>query len=361
MDKHEMHAHRPVRPVAMLAFDGADVLDICGPLDALGYSNLWLQARGLATESPYPIEILGTGSQSVTTRFGFEFRVNRHYSERTDPIDTLLVAGGDIETILRDEDLKAWLRLSACSVRRIASICTGAFLLAASGLLEGRRATTHWMYCERLAREYPSIQLEPDRIFVQDGSVYTSGGITSGIDLTLALIQDDWGQEIALLVAQTLVVFLKRPGGQSQFSALLENVAKHRGDFQHLQAWIASHLREDLNVERLAERMSMSSRNFARVFEREVGQSPGKFVEMLRVEAARCQLEQSRLPIEVIADQCGFGNPEHMRRAFQRRLKVSPSDYRLRFQSINLTDGVSGSYRQGLSEPAMSHRGEFRQ
>jgi transcriptional regulator GlxA family with amidase domain len=200
------------------------------------------------------------------------------------------------------------------------------------------------------AKDFPSIQMEPDRIFVRDGAVYTTGGITSGIDLALAMIEEDWGRDIALLVARTLVVFLKRPGGQSQFSTFLLNSAKSRQDFQELQSWIISNPGADLGLERLAARMAMSPRNFARVFEREVGMTPGKFVELVRLEAARCQLEQTKLPVDVIATQSGFGNPEHLRRTFQRRLKVSPHDYRARFRSTQGPErSPFGEDRTGIS------------
>lgn len=335
MNQPSVHTTFPqCRPIAMLAFDGAEILDVCGPLDAFYYAERWLQHLGRATEPVYPRCILGPSAGIVTTTCGMQIRVDRPYREVGGGIDTLLVAGGEVDAARGDPELLAWLRQTAGHTRRVAAICTGAFLLAASGLLEQRRATTHWFYCDRLAQEFPNIRVEPDRIFVREGEVYTSGGITSGIDLALALIEEDWGKEIALQVARLLVVFLKRPGGQSQFSTFVLNAASRR-DFQELQAWIIAHPDADLSVEGLAARMAMSPRNFSRTFEREVGMPPGRFVDLIRLEAARCRLEETRLPVRVIASQCGFGTAEHLRRTFQRHLKVSPQDYRGRFQSEN--------------------------
>ena len=333
MPNGHVHDNGPRRHIAMLAFDGSEILDICGPLDAFYYADRWLRELGRVSEPVYPARILGPAAGPIVTSSGMRIMVDQAFCDVDVEIDTLLVAGGEIDAACNDPALLAWLKQTASSARRTASICTGAFLLAASGVLDGRRATTHWYYCSRLAKDFPSIQMEPDRIFVRDGAVYTTGGITSGIDLALAMIEEDWGRDIALLVARTLVVFLKRPGGQSQFSTFLLNSAVSRQDFQELQSWIISNPGTDLGLERLAARMAMSPRNFARVFEREVGMTPGKFVELVRLEAARCQLEQTKLHVNVIATQCGFGNPEHLRRTFQRRLKVSPHDYRARFRS----------------------------
>ncbi len=333
-DEHA-HDRPPQRHIAMLAFDGSEILDICGPMDAFYYADRWLRELGMVSEPVYPARIVGSAAGPIVTSSGMRIMVDQAFCDVEVELDTLLVAGGEIDAARRDPALLAWLKQTASTARRTASICTGAFLLAASGVLDGRRATTHWYYCDRLAKEFPSIQIEPDQIFVRDGAVCTTGGITSGIDLALAMIEEDWGRDIALAVARTLVVFLKRPGGQSQFSTFLLNPAKTRQDFQELQSWIVSNPGANLSLESLAARMAMSPRNFARVFEREIGMTPGKFVELIRLEAARCQLEQTRLLVDEIATQCGFGNPEHLRRTFQRRLKVSPRDYRARFRSAH--------------------------
>src|SRR5450759_299929 len=228
-------------------------------------------------------------------------------------------------------------RCSGPRARRVASIWSGPFILAAAGLLNHRRVTTHWMFSELLAELYPSVQVDSNLIFARDGNIYTSGGITSGIDLALALVEEDRGREITLAVARTIVVFPRRPGGQSQFSAFLMAEAKNQPDIRELLGWILGHPGEDLSVSALADRMAMSPRNFARLFLSETGETPARFTERARSEAARCKLEQTVLPIETIAEQCGFGNTERMRRTFQRLFDISPQDYRARFRSTLLT------------------------
>jgi transcriptional regulator GlxA family with amidase domain len=212
-------------------------------------------------------------------------------------------------------------------------VCTGAFLLAKAGLLDGRRATTHWASCAELARRYPDTRVEPDPIFVRDGNVFTSAGVTAGMDLTLALVEDDLGREVALEAARWLVVFLKRPGGQAQFSAQLAAQTADRAPLRELQAWIPDHLDEDLSVAALARRACMSDRNFARAFRRETGMTPAAYVEAARVERARIALESGDLAVEEVARQAGFGTVETMRRAFRRRVGVSPINYRARFRT----------------------------
>ncbi|MGZ8676474.1 MAG: GlxA family transcriptional regulator, partial [Solirubrobacterales bacterium] len=249
------------------------------------------------------------------------------------PIDTLVVAGGfGVHEAVGDEALVRWLRSAAGRSRRVASVCSGSFLLARAGLLEGRRATTHWSSCEELARRHPEITVDPDPIFVHDGDVWTSAGVTAGMDLSLALVERDLGRETALAVARWLVLFLQRPGGQAQFSSHLAAQLADRAPLRELQSWIADNLDEDLRVEALADRAAMSPRNFARTFRREIGLTPAAYVEALRVERARQCLEQDSDPIERVADRCGFGTPETMRRAFARRVGIAPADYRARFR-----------------------------
>jgi transcriptional regulator GlxA family with amidase domain len=277
------------------------------------------------------MQVLAATSGPVTSSCGLRIIADKAYSDVQDGIDTLLIAGTpEVSCLLCDPALQDWVRTMAPRVRRLASVCTGAFLLAESGLLDGRRATSHWDYCDWLARDYPSVNVEPDRIFVRDGSISTSGGVTSGIDMVLSMVEEDWGSEVALLVARYLVVFLKRPGGQSQFSAYLTSEAT-RPELKDLQAWIILHLTSDLRVEALAERMCMSTRNFARFFLTETGMTPAKFVEMARIDAARQYLGSTSLSIEIVADKSGFGDPERMRRAFIRQLGVNPQSYRERF------------------------------
>jgi transcriptional regulator GlxA family with amidase domain len=247
-------------------------------------------------------------------------------------IDTLMVVGGDgVSAAERDERLIAFLRRAAARSRRVTSVCTGAFLLARAGLLDGREATTHWSSCSELAERYPSVAVQSDPIFVRSGNVATSAGVTAGIDLALALVEEDLGPKAARDVARWLVLFLRRPGGQSQFSAALAGQRAEREPLRELQAWIVDHLDEDLSVPALATRAYMSPRNFARAFKREVGMTPAAYAEALRVERARALLETAGENVEQVARRCGFGTVETMRRVFRRRLGVSPSDYRQRF------------------------------
>jgi transcriptional regulator GlxA family with amidase domain len=231
-----------------------------------------------------------------------------------------------------DPELVAWVRRAARRSRRVASVCTGAFVLAAAGVLEGRRATTHWRACKDLARLYPGVAVDSDPIFVRDGNVWTSAGVTAGMDLALALVDDDLGRDVALMTARQLVLFVQRPGGQSQFSAQLGAQVAARDPLRDLQHWIAEHPEEDHAVERLAARVSMSPRNFARVFRHEVGSTPAAYVETVRVEAARRLLETTGLGAAEIARTAGFGSPETMRRAFARRVGANPMEYRERFR-----------------------------
>jgi transcriptional regulator GlxA family with amidase domain len=257
------------------------------------------------------------------------------------PIDTLIVPGVPVdEHCTLQPELVAWIRRHAPRARRVCSVCTGAFYLAAAGLLDGRRATTHWRDAPRLARRFPNVHVDADPIFIRDagrhegdGVVWTSAGVTAGIDLALALIEEDVGHAVAMQAARRLVVFMKRPGGQSQYSAALAAQASANGPFEALHSWMAAHLRDDLSVERLAERTRMSPRTFARRYVDEVGRTPAKTVSALRLEAASRELAESRRPLKRIALDCGFGSEQNLRRAFLRRFGVLPLDYRERFMS----------------------------
>lgn len=333
MSKPLFQHDQTCRHIGVLAFTGCDLLDVCGPLNIFGYTNWILQELGKTTQPAYSFEILGDQAGSLATTFGVQLVADRAFSEAGDEFDTLIVAGGAYAPSVRENRAMIdWIRQRALVTRRVASICTGAFLLAECGILAGRRATTHWLYCDQLALEYPDIRVEPDRIYVREHPIYTSGGITAGIDLALALVEEDWGSEAANQVARMLLVFFRRPGGQSQFSSFIPVEAKTRMDVRELQGWIIDHPTEDLSVEALAERLSMSPRNFARVFLKEVGVTPANFVEQVRLNVARSQIEQTKLPLKAVSALSGFGDDEHMRRAFQRHLKISPRDYRERFQ-----------------------------
>lgn len=325
--------HAPTcRHIGMLAFTDCEILDVCGPLEIFSFTNSILQNLGKISQPVYSFEILAEQAGPLKTLSGMKIVADRAFAEAGDEFDTLIIAGGQIMAARKNSEMIEWLRRRSQGVRRVASICTGAFLLAEGGLLDGRKATTHWDYCEHLARDYPALQVEPDRIYIREGEIYTSGGITAGIDLALALVEEDWGSDIANRVARYLLVFFRRPGGQSQFSSFVPVEAKTRMDLRELQGWIIDHPAEDLSVETLAGRLSMSPRNFARVFLKEVGVTPASFVEQVRINVARSKIEQTALPLKAICEQCGFGNDEHMRRAFQRHLKISPQAYRERFQ-----------------------------
>jgi transcriptional regulator GlxA family with amidase domain len=322
------------RRVAVVGFPDAQMLDIVGPLEVFARSGRWLRDHGRRADDAYAVEILAAAAGPFAASSGLQLVAARAFAEVRGGIDTLLVAGGvGVAQAVRDRALLRWLERMAPRVRRLGSVCTGTFVLAEAGLLDGRRVTTHWRACTRLARLYPALQVDPDPIFVRDGDVWTSAGVTAGMDLALALVEDDHGRDVALAVARELVLFLRRPGGQSQFSAQLAVQSADREPLRELQAWIPEHLDADLSVPALARRAAMSPRNFARVFTREVGRTPARFVEALRVEAARRRLEECGDGVDAIASQCGFGTAESMRRAFLRTLRVPPSDYRDRFRA----------------------------
>jgi transcriptional regulator GlxA family with amidase domain len=324
------------RHVALVAFPRAQILDVIGPLEVFSQAATHLRAgKARTTEPAYTIEIVARRAGPIAMSSGIRLVADRSIGEVKSGVDTLLVAGG-LGTIaaIDDELLLAWLRRMAKRVRRLGSVCSGTFLLAAAGLLDGRRVTTHWQVCRELARRYPKLTVEEDPIFVRDGAVYTSAGVTAGMDLALALVEEDHGRETALAVARQLVLFLQRPGGQSQFSAQLAAQSADREPLRALQGWIADHLAEDLSIPSLARQVAMSERNFSRVFAREVGASPAQFVLRARLEAARRRLEESSDGVEKIADECGFASAEVMRRVFLRFLHVAPSAYRTRFRPI---------------------------
>jgi transcriptional regulator GlxA family with amidase domain len=322
-----------VRPITLLAFDDAQILDIAGPLEVFACADRWLRRRGIVRQSVYPLRVVAAKAGPVTTMTGVALHAAERIDRITGGIDTLLVAGGDgVDAARADRKIIAWLQRMASQVRRLASVCNGALLLAEAGLLNGRRATTHWSDTAELHEQFPEVAVEPDRIYVQDGHVYTSGGVTAGMDLALRLVEQDFGRDIALLVAKRLVLFLRRPGGQSQFSHFLPS-GQRPGLLSRVREHVLMHPEHDLSVGTLAGLAAMSPRNFARAFVRETGMTPGKFVELVRVEAAKTKLEQTRLPIDAVARACGFAHPERMRRAFHRQLAVGPSGYRERFSA----------------------------
>jgi transcriptional regulator GlxA family with amidase domain len=329
-------AARATRRIVMVAYPAAQMLDVTGPLEIFAAASQTLaeSAAGRAAPPAYATEIVAPRAGPVTMSSGLQVVASRAIHALREPVDTLMIAGGEGSRALRDDEaFMAWLREIAPRPRRLASVCTGALLLAEAGLLDGRRATTHWAWCESLARRHPRVDVDPDSIFVRDGRLYTSAGVTAGIDLALALVEEDHGRDLALEVARRMVVFMKRPGGQSQFSAQLVSRLPERDPLRRLQAYILEHPEADHSVERLAQRVAMSPRHFARVFSAELGTTPARFVERARVEAARRALEESDAGVDGIAGACGFGSAETMRRAFLRTLRVGPAEYRSRFRS----------------------------
>ena len=321
----------PLR-IAMLAFPDVQVLDVMGPLEVFSRTARWLRDHGHRRDLAYTVEIVSLKRGAFRTSSGLRLFADRSIADVEVGVDTLLIAGGvGVEHYRHNEQLLRWIRRQSKSVRRLASICTGAFFLAEAGLLQGKRATTHWNHCDAFARQFPNVAVEPDTIFVREGSLYTSAGVTAGMDLALALVEEDFGREVALAAARELVMFLKRPGGQAQFSAQLAVQLAEHEPIRDLQAWIVDHPHEDLSVPRLARRVAMSPRNFARVFVRNVGMTPARFVASVRVEAARRLLEDTHEPLEAVCEKTGLGTPESLRRAFVRVLGVPPSQYRDRF------------------------------
>jgi transcriptional regulator GlxA family with amidase domain len=319
---------RGTRDVVILVFDDAQLLDIAGPAQVFAAA-----AESVGGPEPfYRVRIASRDGGPVRTSAGVDIVSEPLSAFRPAEVDTLVISGGEgVHRAMRDATLAEWVCRVADVSRRTCSVCTGAFLLAEIGLLAGRRAVTHWRACDQLAADYPEVTVEADPIFVEDGNVWTSAGVTAGIDLALALVERDVGRRVALQVAQRLVVFLKRPGGQSQFSAALAMQSSDDGDFADLHDWMAANLAKDLRVERLAERTRMSVRNFARLYRARTGTTPAKAVAAMRVEAARAMLEETAAPVSEVARRCGYGDEEAMRRAFIRTLGIAPGRYRTRF------------------------------
>lgn len=319
--------------IVIIAFPRSQLLDLIGPFEIFTSAANIPQSPGYTPVPGYMVEVVsGSGAPWISGELGLSVVPNGNYRDLQGDIDTLLIAGGfGVWDAANDQDLLAWLRTISRQVRRIGSICTGAFVLAAAGLLDGKRATTHWFWCDLLAKTYPGISVESDPIFLRDGKVYTCAGITAGMDLALALVEEDFGPERSLKLAQAFVLFLRRSGGQSQFSALLSAQAATRDSFAELQHWMAEHIAEPLPVSVLAARLNLSPRQFARVFVAEFAMTPGRFVEKLRIETAQRLLRETGYPPKKIAALSGFAGVEVMRRCFLRNLGISAIAYRNRF------------------------------
>jgi transcriptional regulator GlxA family with amidase domain len=314
--------------VLIVVFDEVQSLDVTGPLEVFTGANRYLAARG-ADGPAYRITVASPGGAPVRTSSGLTLVPDADLARAGAP-GTLVVPGGE-GARSGNEDVTAWLRRCAPMAERITSVCTGAFLLAGAGLLAGRRVTTHWAYCDELRRKFPEITVDPEPIYVRDGAFVTSAGVTAGIDLALALVEEDVGRDAALTVARHLVVFLRRPGSQAQFSAQLRAQVARRPAVREVQHWISERPGADLSVDSLAARAGLSPRQFARSFTAETGVTPGRYVDRVRLEAARRELEDTGHGVEQVARNCGYGTSEAMRRAFIRALGVSPAGYRQRF------------------------------
>jgi len=334
-----------LRRIVFVAYEGMVLLDLAGPLEAFNIAAKFVAGK----EGPVPYEctVVSARGGPVLTSAGVSVDTEPAKALDKAPIDTLIVPGATlVDDVTRDQAVVQWVRRKAADCRRVCSVCSGTFLLAEARLLDGLRATTHWLQCGLLSKRYPSVAVEPDAIFVRDGSMWTSAGVATGIDLGLALIEEDLGHKAAVAVARVLVVYLKRSGGQSQYSAILAGQAESDDDdFARLELWIGEHLTEDLGVEALAEKAHMSPRHFARVYVARRGLTPAKAVEAIRLDAARRLLESSQTRIKTVARQCGYRTEERMRVTFIRNLGISPRDFRERFASARFAS--EGDRRRG--------------
>ncbi len=320
------------RRVVIVAFPGLQPLDAVGPFEV--FAGATRVAAMLGRPGGYRITLASTDGQPVWAESGVGL-CTVTLPDATGPIDTLVLPGGEQALSARsDEVLMSWIKAAAPRCRRVATVCTGAFLAAEAGLLNGRRVTTHWASADKLAVEFPALRVDADPIYIRDGKFWTSAGVTAGIDLALALVDDDLGAEVAQTVARWLVMFLHRPGGQTQFASPVWVPRAERSTMRAVQSLVEASPGGDHRLDAMAEVAGMSVRHFTRVFVAEVGETPGRFVERVRLEAARCELETTDDTLDLIASRCGFGTAETLRRVFQRRLSVAPDSYRRRFRVV---------------------------
>jgi transcriptional regulator GlxA family with amidase domain len=338
---------RRERRIGIFVYEGVMALDAVGPADVFGLANVMCRHEDPAAGRQYDVHFVAPHSGPISTVTGFRVAADFSIRDATPAFDTLIVPGGyelrAAEAILALPEVNAWLRRAARHSRRVASICTGAMILAKLGILSGRRATTHWMFCDGLQANFPTVTVEPDSLWIKDGKVYTSAGITAGMDLALALVEEDLGRRFALELARVLVMFLKRPGGQSQFSSELISQLASPDRLEDLVEWIRDHLDRPLTIEQLAQRSKMSARNFQRVFTRQCGMPPAKFIERLRVERARVIIEDTGLSMTEIARKSGFDSEQRMRRSFKRVPGINPADHadRVRRTSVDKANAAS--------------------
>jgi transcriptional regulator GlxA family with amidase domain len=330
-----------LRRVAIIVFDQAQILDSAGPMEILRGASLAVRERFPASAVPaYETRIVAREEGPVRTSCGLTILATDSFATARKDVDTLVVAGGVMDSALRDEALLRYVREAAPHARRVAATGTGTFVLATSGLLDGHRATTHWRACDRLAADFPAIRVERDQVFVRDGKFLTSAGASAALDQSLALVQEDFGKEIAVSVAHRKVMFLRRMGGEKQVSPhLAAQMIGHEG-LAALAAWILANATKEITADMLAEHGAMSPRTLARLFDRELGMTPARFIERTRVEMARRLLEESDMRIEAIARRCGLGSEERLRRAFRRCVGMSPREYHDRFHVAPATTGT---------------------
>lgn len=337
------------KQVVIIAMSGHTLLNFAGPADVFINADKSLRSSG--SDAGYDVRIVSaTASKKIKTSAGMELLCEYSAMEITTPIDTLIIAGNDFTELDNpaNADFYDWLaKVNERNTRRVGSVCGGAFSLAKAGLLDGRRATTHWDLSERLKKRFPQIQVDSNAFFMSDGNIYTSGGVSSGIDLALALVEEDHGKDIAIMVARKLVFYLSRPGFQTQFGNLLPQY-ESANIAEKLHDWFNEHLHEPLDVVRIADHLNMSARNFTRVFHKQTGIPPAKFIEKLRVETARKYLEDTDLSLERIAELCGLGNLVSMRRTFLRHLMTTPSDYRRVFRTSLKDSGIEELLRGSM-------------
>jgi transcriptional regulator GlxA family with amidase domain len=321
----------PVRSVVILGYPGIQALDLVGPSEVFTGATLYLQSQGRPDEG-YTVCVVSQNGEPASTGTGLAL-VAQPLPDPREPVDTLVLPGGiGVDEARRNPDVTGWIQIVAEHARRVVSVCTGAFLAAEAGLLDGCPATTHWAFAGRMAREFPSVAVNPEPIFVRSSEqVWTAAGVTAGIDLALSLVEDDYGTDVAQTVARWLVMYLRRPGGQTQFAAPVWMPRAKRAPIRDVQEAIESEPGGAHSIPELARRAAMSPRHFTRVFTVEVGEAPGAYVERIRTEAARRQLEETDDTVTVIATRCGFGTAETLRRNFIRRLGVSPDQYRKTF------------------------------
>ena len=322
------------RNIILFTYEDGMMLDVVGPADVFAAAAQYATSRKPNMPPPYKVTVIANEAGPVTMSNGVQLVASQAYDNLKGPIDTLLLCGGNeagMREVEKDPRFSSWLKRKADTVTRLGSVCSGAFFLARAGLLDGHRATTHWVACEQLADEHPEVEVVEDAIFVKSGDIYTSAGVSAGIDLALSIVEEDLGRDVAMNVARHLVLFLRRPGGQSQFSAQLAAQSAKTDKFDTLVAYVADNPEADLSVTALADKAAMSPRNFARLFRDEVGETPAKYVEHVRLDAARRKLEEDDDKVDAVAAATGFGTAETLRRTMKRHMATTPEAYRASF------------------------------